>query len=140
MNNRPITEEDLHAYVDCVLEPERRVEVDAYLNSHPDVAKRVGAFADQRDVLRAALAPIADEPLPPKLNLSRIIQQSRRGRTSPAWWAIATMLLVSIGGFCGGGAPGARRRSARGGVGGAPEAGACFNSFVARSMWLVRGR
>src|SRR5262249_57187251 len=102
MNNRPITEEDLHAYVDCVLEPERRVEVDAYLNSHPDVAKRVGAFADQRDVLRAALAPIADEPLPPKLNLSRIIQQSRRGRTSPAWWAIAAMLLVSIGGFGGG--------------------------------------
>jgi hypothetical protein len=29
----------------------------------------------QRDLLRAALAPIADESLPPELNLSRIIEQ-----------------------------------------------------------------
>ena len=40
------------------------------------------AFADQRDALRAALAPIADEPLPAELNLSRIIEQRAR-RPSP---------------------------------------------------------
>jgi anti-sigma factor RsiW len=35
--------------------------------------------------------------LPPELNLSRIIE-SHRQRRSPAWWAIAAMLLVCIGG------------------------------------------
>ena len=85
MNNRPITEDDHHAYVDDVLEPERRAEVGSYLADHPDVAKRVAGFADQRELLRAALAPIAAEPLPPELNLSRIVE-GRRRRSPPAWW------------------------------------------------------
>jgi anti-sigma factor RsiW len=97
MSQRPISEDDLHAYVDRVLEPERQAEVASYLEAHPDVAKRVTAFSDQRDLLRTALAPIADEPLPAELNLSRIIENRRR-RRSPAWWAVAAMLLVCIGG------------------------------------------
>ena len=100
MNHRPITEDDLHAYVDRVLEPERQAEVAAYLGDHPDVAKRVAAFTDQRDLLRAALAPIAEEPLPPELNLSRIIENRAR-RPSVARWAMAAMLLLSIGGLGG---------------------------------------
>jgi len=140
MNNRPITEEDLHAYVDCVLEPERRVVVDAYLNSHPDVAKRVGAFADQRDVLRAALAPIADEPLPPKLNLSRIIQQSPRSRTSPAWWAIAAMLLVSIGGFGGWTARGSMQAPPSGLAALAQEAANSYNVYASDHVRPVEMR
>ncbi|MFB9269300.1 anti-sigma factor family protein [Bradyrhizobium erythrophlei] len=100
MSNRPITEDDLHAYVDRVLEPERETEVAAYLENHPDVAKRVAAFSGQRSLLRAALAPIAEEPLPPQLNLSRIIE-SRRRRPASFRWAIAAMLLLSIGGLGG---------------------------------------
>ncbi|AMN41414.1 anti-sigma factor family protein [Rhodoplanes sp. Z2-YC6860] len=97
MNQRPITEDDLHAYVDHALEPERRAEVASYLADHPDVAKRIGAFADQRELLRSALAPIAEEPLPAELVLSRIIENRRR-RPSRVWWAVAAMLLLSIGG------------------------------------------
>jgi anti-sigma factor RsiW len=100
MSNRPVTEDDLHAYVDHALESERRAEVAAVLESHPDVARRVGAFSVQRDVLRAALAPIAAEPLPPQLDLSRMIVRRRR-RTMPAWWAVAALLLMSVGGFGG---------------------------------------
>jgi len=100
MNNRPITEDDLHAYADDALEPERRAEVGSYLADHPDVAKRVAGFADQRELIRAALAPIADEPLPAELNLSRMIESQRR-RPAPAWWAIAAMLLLSVGGLGG---------------------------------------
>jgi anti-sigma factor RsiW len=100
MTNRPITEDDLHAYVDGVLEPERRAEVAAYLDGHPDVAKRIAGFADQRELLRKALAPIADEPLPPQLNLSRIIE-SRQQRRLPLGWAVAAMLMLSIGGISG---------------------------------------
>ena len=100
MNHRLITEDDLHAYVDCVLEPERRAEVTRYLEDHPDVAQRVSGYSSQRDLLRAALAPVADEPLPPQLNLPRIIE-GRRRRGAPAWWAIAAVLLLSVGGFGG---------------------------------------
>jgi anti-sigma factor RsiW len=97
MSQRPITEDDLHAFVDHVLEPERQEEVASYLEAHPDVARRVASFSDQRDLLRTALAPIADEPLPPELNLARIIG-NRGQRRAPAWWAVAAMLLVCLGG------------------------------------------
>ncbi len=100
MTNRPITEDDLHAFVDRVLEPERQAEVAAYLEDHPDVAKRVAAFSDQRNLLRKALAPIADEPLPPQLDLSRMIENRQRRRL-PFGWAVAAMLMLSIGGLGG---------------------------------------
>lgn len=100
MSNRPISEDDLHAYVDHALAPERQAEVAAYLESHPDVARRVASFSDQRSLLRAALAPIAEEPLPPQLNLSRIIESKRR-RPAPFRWAIAAMLMLAIGGVGG---------------------------------------
>lgn len=100
MSHRPITEDDLHGYVDLHLEPERRAEVAAYLDAHPDVARRVATFSGQRDLLRSALAPIADEPLPPELNLSRIIEDRRR-RPSRLWWAVAAMLLLGVGSFSG---------------------------------------
>ena len=65
MNHRPITEDDLHAYVDRVLEPERQAEVAAYLEGHPDMARRVAAFWDQRDLLREALPGFASGHLRP---------------------------------------------------------------------------
>jgi len=98
MSQRPITEDDLHAYVDRVLDPERQAEVASYLEAHPDVAKRVEAFSGQRELLRTALAPVAEEPLPPELNLSRLIESRRQHRRSPVWRAIAAMLLVCLGG------------------------------------------
>src|SRR5258707_3210057 len=100
MNHRPITEDDLHAYVDRVLEPERQAEVAAYLGDHPDVAKRVASFTDQRDLLRAALAPIAEEPLPAELNLSRIIENRAR-RPFRGRLAMAAMLCLCVGGIGG---------------------------------------
>lgn len=100
MSQRPIAEDDLHAYVDHALEPERAAEVAAYLEGHPDVARRVAAYSDQRGLLRAALAPVAEEPLPPQLNLSRIIE-SRRRRPAPWRAAIAAMLMIAIGGVGG---------------------------------------
>jgi len=100
MNQRPISEDDLHAYVDQVLEPERRAEVASYLDDHPDVARRVAAFATQREQLRGALAPIADEPLPAELNLSHIMENRKR-RPLRAWGAIAALLLLGVGGLGG---------------------------------------
>jgi anti-sigma factor RsiW len=129
MNHRPITEDDLHAYVDHALEPERRAEVATYLDDHPDVAKRVGAFADQRALLRTALAPIADEPLPPELNLSRIIEQRTR-RPSVVRWAMAAMLLLCVGGISGWVVRGTLQASPEGLVALAQEATTSYNVYA----------
>src|SRR6478735_11115770 len=129
MNHRPITEDDLHAYVDRVLEPERQAEVAAYLGDHPDVARRVAAFTGQRDLLRAALAPIAAEPLPPELNLSRIIENRAR-RPSVARWAMAAMLLLSIGGLGGWAMRGALQASPEGLVALAQEAAVSYSVYA----------
>lgn len=129
MSLRPITEDDLHGYVDRVLEPERQAEVADYLREHPDVAKRVAAFGGQRDLLRAALAPIAAEPLPPELNLSRIIEK-RAQRPSLARWALAAMLLLSIGGLGGWAMRGALEVSPGGLAALAQEATASYNVYA----------
>jgi anti-sigma factor RsiW len=100
MNGRPITEDDLHAYVDGVLDTARHSELVAYLGQHPDVAERVESFSHQRGMLRAALAPIADEPIPAQLNLARIIE-ARRKRRAPIWWAAAAAVILCVGGLGG---------------------------------------
>jgi anti-sigma factor RsiW len=129
MNHRPITEDDLHAYVDCVLEPERRAEVAAYLAGHPDVAGRIAGYANERDLMRAALADIADERLPPRLNLARIIE-SRRRRTVPTWWAVAAILLISIGGLGGWAIRGAMQTSGGGLAALAQEAAYSYDVYA----------
>jgi anti-sigma factor RsiW len=100
MNGRPITEDDLHAFVDGVLDSGRHSEVVAYLGEHPDATQRVESFSDQRRMLRAALAPIADEPIPAQLNLTHIIE-ARRKRRAPIRWAAAAAVILCVGGLGG---------------------------------------
>jgi anti-sigma factor RsiW len=51
MNSRPTTEEELHAYVDEVLDTARRKEVEAYVAAHPDVAPSVaGKKSNKHDL------------------------------------------------------------------------------------------
>lgn len=98
---RPITEEDLQAYVDAALSAARHAEVADYLQSHPDVAVRVQTFITQRAALRAALAPIAEEPVPAQLNLAALI--ARHGRPARYGWrsVAASVALFASGGTAG---------------------------------------
>jgi len=47
MNTLPITEADLHAFVDGKLPAARRLEVDAYLAQRPEEAERLRAYTAQ---------------------------------------------------------------------------------------------
>jgi anti-sigma factor RsiW len=102
MMTRPITEEELHAFVDQTLDVRRKEEVAFYLDAHPEVAKRVAAYSRQRELLKAGYAPIADEPIPPQLNLARIIERQRRPALA-SWWttAAAAAVLLCTGGVSG---------------------------------------
>jgi anti-sigma factor RsiW len=98
---QPISEEELHAYVDDQLGPARRPHVLQYLQDHPDAARRVAAYRAQREALRAALGPVAAEPIPPQLDLQLLIQR-RLGRRRAPWRAAAAVLLAFVLGGAGG--------------------------------------
>ncbi|WP_206174913.1 anti-sigma factor [Variovorax sp. RKNM96] len=104
MDARPILEEDLHAYVDDVLDAPRRREVREYLDRHPEAAREVEAYALHRQGLREALAPVAEEPLPPSLNLARLVEEHQRpgqqARHAPQhhWpWGMAAAVVFALG-------------------------------------------
>ncbi|MDE1993276.1 MAG: anti-sigma factor [Rhizobiaceae bacterium] len=99
MTMQPITEDDLHAYVDDALDATRREEVAAYLNNHADVAARVENYHSQKLKLRDALDPVAEEPIPTALNLAHMIEARSRPRVTPPWWrAAAAAVLFVLGG------------------------------------------
>ena len=67
MKPLPISESDLHAYVDNVLPESLRTEVDDYLASHPDEADRLQAYQAQNLALKELFNPMLDEPIPDNL-------------------------------------------------------------------------
>ena len=57
----PITDADLHAWVDGQLPADRAREVEAYLASRPDEARRAQAWRAQKEELRALFDPVQDD-------------------------------------------------------------------------------
>lgn len=91
----PVSEEDLHAYVDGQLEPGRRSAVEEHLRTHPDAAARVAADVSQRSALRAAFAGYARQPLPPRLTLAHLLEERWMRRRTP--WRVAAMIALALG-------------------------------------------
>lgn len=97
MNIRPITEDELQAFVDQRLDEDRYTAVRAYLEAHPDVADRIARYGEQREQLAQAFAPAAHEPVPPELNIAHLVQQHRRRSTGGWRHAAAAAVLLAIG-------------------------------------------
>ncbi|HKO70519.1 MAG TPA: anti-sigma factor [Bradyrhizobium sp.] len=96
MTNRniPVTEDELHAYVDNELPAERRADVEAWLASRPDDAERVRSWLAMADALHARYDTVADEPVPRRLEIERLVRQPRK------WFygAVAATLAAFIAG------------------------------------------
>lgn len=88
----PVREDELHAYVDGQLAPERREAVAAWLDRAPDEAARVRVWQSQREALRAALT--AATPPMPELSLLRIVEDRMRRRRVWPWVAAAAATVV----------------------------------------------
>ncbi|WP_067734249.1 anti-sigma factor family protein [Novosphingobium naphthalenivorans] len=101
MTQRPITEDDLQAYVDEALDPERRAAVAAFLTSNPEIEERVAMDLHHRRALREALAPVAKEPLPARLNLARLAEERGKSRFT-GWTSVAAALALMLAGGAGG--------------------------------------
>lgn len=65
----PITEADLHGFVDRQLTSARHAQVAQYLAGRPDEMARVRDWQRQGELLRDLLDPVLDEPLPLRLPL-----------------------------------------------------------------------
>lgn len=68
MNLLPVTEAELHAYVDGLLPPARRAEIDTYLTLRPAETERLRAYAHQNSALRALFDPVLGEAAPARLS------------------------------------------------------------------------
>jgi anti-sigma factor RsiW len=127
----PVREEDLHAYVDGALEGARRRQIEDYLARHPDVAARVQGHADLRQRLRDALAPVTEEPIPPELDLRRMVEAHRQRRRVPWRIAASIVLALGIGGVGGWNLRGTSQAPAGGIAALAREAAASYQVYAA---------
>jgi anti-sigma factor RsiW len=118
----PVTEDELHVYVDGELPPDRLGAVEAWLASHPEDATRIAAWRSQADAIRARYSALVKEPVPERLALDRI---TRRGRF---WTAIAA--AASVAAFAVGGVTGWVAR----GVPAPPAASAAYELFTADAL------
>jgi anti-sigma factor RsiW len=97
-NDLPVTEDELHAYVDGELPEDRRAAVAAWLAAHPDDAAGVASWRLQADAIRARYADVATQAVPAKLNLNRMSYASRPWKLAAA---VAVAVAFFLGGFAG---------------------------------------
>lgn len=71
MTGVPVTEAELHAYVDGVLPLSRSAAVEAHLAEHPEDVARVAAYREQLAALRREYDAVLEEPVPQGLAVAR---------------------------------------------------------------------
>ena len=94
----PVTEDELHAFVDNELPAERRTDVEAWLAAHPEDAQRVQSWRTMAEALHARYDSVANEPVPKRLEIEQLERQPRR-------WIYGT-IAASLLAFVAGGASG----------------------------------
>jgi anti-sigma factor RsiW len=96
----PITEDELQAYADGVLDGEAQGRVAAWLADHSEDAARIAAYGAQSAALHDAYDAILREPVPPTLRAAA--RQSRQPRAMAPWRRIAaSVAFLLIGGAAG---------------------------------------
>ena len=131
----------LSAWLDDELPPERRAEVDAWLQANPEEAARVRLWAADRDALRARLIPAASEPVPDRLQ--QLVWQHAPEAATPWWqgrgqWAAAAAIFA-LGGLIGAGAVW-RAQPARALVAQAPAGNWVQRAAIAHSVYVPEQR
>ena len=97
----PIGDDDLQAWVDRRLPPDRIDAVDAYLAAHPEVASRLTRYAVQGIALTAGLQPKFEEPIPARLRIDALLALRRSRMTRHVSQAAAILLVAGLSGMGG---------------------------------------
>ena len=102
--SRSIEEDDLQAWVDGRLTPAENEAVEAYFAAHPELREQWSHYAKHREDLRAAFGEPAEEPIPPRLRVARLLAEQRRRRRLQLGCIAAAVALLIAGGIGGWGA------------------------------------
>ncbi|HEV2956094.1 MAG TPA: anti-sigma factor [Xanthobacteraceae bacterium] len=94
-----ILEAELHGYVDGELPAERRAAVEAWLAAHPQDAARVAAWQAQADLINARYGGVAQEPIPPRLDVDRLARRERRWPLLAVAAVVAAFVLGGLAGW-----------------------------------------
>ncbi len=98
----PVTEDELHAYIDGELPAERSEVVAAWLADHPEQAALVASWRAQAESIRARYGAVAEEPVPERLKLDQVLKYDRaNGRSWAAMVAAAAVVAFVVGGTAG---------------------------------------
>ena len=98
----PLSEDELHAYVDGELPADRQEAVIAWLAAHPEQAALVDAWRAQADAIRVRYGAVADEPVPERLKVDQVMWRDRaNGRSYAAMAAAAAIVAFILGGAVG---------------------------------------
>jgi anti-sigma factor RsiW len=90
-----VCDDDLLAYVDGALPPERVEEVEAWLAANPRDAERVRQWREQVDGLHRLFDPVLDEPIPSRLCVGVVTAPKQRPWLGPILRIAAMLVLVS---------------------------------------------
>jgi anti-sigma factor RsiW len=93
----PVTADELHAYADGLLPPDRRAAVETWLAAHPNDAAEVAEWRAQADAIRARYGAVVSEPVPARLDPDRLVQPRLNWRAV----AVATILAAVVGAAAG---------------------------------------
>ncbi len=94
--NMPISEDDLHAYADGQLAPERQTQVEAWLAVHPEQRARVAAWREQAAALHRGFDAVLDEAVPARLLPPPAADHWFNARKAAA---VAWLMLGGVTGF-----------------------------------------
>lgn len=97
MNRSDISEAELHAYIDGVLDVGRRREMETIITADPELAARISAYRADMAKLKRLFEPLSERPVP-----QAWIERARapQARPSPDWQkyaAVAAALLLVLG-------------------------------------------
>ena len=94
--NRPIGEEDLHAYVDGTLSDERRADVERALEQNPELATRVSDYFSLNNMFHERYDRVLNEPVPKRLR-APAPRRWRIAANLPQFTGMAAALVLGIG-------------------------------------------
>jgi len=132
MIETPVTEDELHAYIDGELPDDRLAAVEAWLNGHPEDAAKVAHWRSQAEQIRDRYGAVADEKVPAQLGLDRLLRRKR------SWIGIAAAATVAA--FMMGGAVGWMARGASAAVPPSPIDLLTADALAAHRLYTVEVR
>lgn len=98
MNIEPVSESELHAYLDGELPPERWSAVEAHLAAYPASAERLATYRQQTEWLRETYLPTSQEALPERLRAAcaEPVFRPAESHAGQPWQRIAAVLAIAL--------------------------------------------